>query len=218
MRSKGKIAVWKDEKGYGFIEPADSGPRVFIHIKALSSRSGRPEVGDLVTYSVTKDTQGRTCAETAVLASGKASGRAARKSGALTITVAVLFLATTTIWAIATDLPLVVPVAYMVISFVTFVAYAIDKSAARSGRWRTSEGTLHALALAGGWPGALVAQQTLRHKSKKTSFRVVFWATVILNCAALVWLHTADGRSTLDQWLPANLTLGNNASPPQRLL
>jgi len=39
------------------------------------------------------------------------------------------------------------------------------------------------LALAGGWPGALLAQQLLRHKSTKVEFRKVFWGTVIINVA-----------------------------------
>jgi heme/copper-type cytochrome/quinol oxidase subunit 3 len=46
------------------------------------------------------------------------------------------------------------------------------------------------LSLVGGWPGALVAQQKLRHKSQKQSFRIVFWITVLLNCAAFSWLFT----------------------------
>jgi uncharacterized membrane protein YsdA (DUF1294 family) len=54
------------------------------------------------------------------------------------------------------------------------------------------------LGLAGGWPGALIAQQALRHKSKKMSFRVVLCATVILNSAAFVWLHTESGRAFLE--------------------
>jgi uncharacterized membrane protein YsdA (DUF1294 family) len=70
---------------------------------------------------------------------------------------------------------------------VAFCAYALDKSAARTGRWRTPEGTLHIFGLAGGWPGALVAQKVLRHKSQKQSFQLVFWATVLLNCSALGW-------------------------------
>ena len=71
-------------------------------------------------------------------------------------------------------------------SLVTFIVYAMDKAAARAGRWRTSEATLHLLALAGGWPGALVAQRLLRHKSSKRQFRVVFWTTVWLNLAGLL--------------------------------
>ncbi|WJG09423.1 DUF1294 domain-containing protein [Aliiglaciecola sp. LCG003] len=78
---------------------------------------------------------------------------------------------------------------YIGISLVTFLAYLIDKSAAQEGRWRTKESTLHLFALLGGWPGALVAQNWLRHKSKKTSFRLVFCCTVVLNCSGLGWYY-----------------------------
>ena len=70
----------------------------------------------------------------------------------------------------------------------TFLIYAMDKSAAQRGAWRTSEGRLHLLALLGGWPAAWWAQQWLRHKSAKSAFRTVYWATVLLNCAGLVVL------------------------------
>jgi len=96
-------------------------------------------------------------------------------------------------------LPIHVLGAYLLLSMVTFIAYAIDKSAAQSGSWRTSEGTLHVLALLGGWPGAMLAQQTLRHKSRKASFRGTFWFTVLLNCAGFAWLYTSEGRVLLEQ-------------------
>jgi uncharacterized membrane protein YsdA (DUF1294 family) len=75
---------------------------------------------------------------------------------------------------------------YAIASAAAFVAYAADKNAARNGARRTPESTLHVLALAGGWPGALIAQAVLRHKTQKASFRAVFWLTVAANCAALV--------------------------------
>jgi uncharacterized membrane protein YsdA (DUF1294 family) len=75
--------------------------------------------------------------------------------------------------------------------------YAVDKSAASKGAWRTQESTLHLLALAGGWPGALVAQQKLRHKSRKHAFQSVFWLTVLLNCGAFVWLFSPTGAAAL---------------------
>ncbi|KQP11741.1 cold-shock protein [Pseudorhodoferax sp. Leaf265] len=78
---------------------------------------------------------------------------------------------------------------YLVASTVCFLAYAIDKSAATAGRWRIAERTLLLLGLAGGWPGAILAQQLLRHKTSKAAFRVAFWATVVLNTAAFVALH-----------------------------
>ena len=82
-------------------------------------------------------------------------------------------------------LPLAVPVLYIAASLITFVVYAADKAAAQDDRWRTRERTLHALAAIGGWPGALIAQGLLRHKSRKPSFQTVFRATVTINCAAL---------------------------------
>ena len=72
------------------------------------------------------------------------------------------------------------------INLITFLAYAMDKSAAQNGQWRTKESHLHMLSLAGGWPGAWLAQQWLRHKSSKVEFRTVYWATVVLHCSALL--------------------------------
>ena len=80
---------------------------------------------------------------------------------------------------------LVVAAAYAAVSAVTFAAYGLDKRAARRGTRRTPEVTLHLLSLLGGWPGALVAQRTFRHKTVKQPFRAVFWCTVALNCLAL---------------------------------
>lgn len=80
---------------------------------------------------------------------------------------------------------------YGVASAVTFVAYALDKRAARRSNRRIPEKTLHLMELAGGWPGALLAQRTLRHKTVDVRFRVVFWAIVALHMAgwaAALWL------------------------------
>ncbi|MBS3911040.1 MAG: cold shock and DUF1294 domain-containing protein [Hydrogenophaga sp.] len=72
------------------------------------------------------------------------------------------------------------------LNLVTFYTYWQDKHAARQGAWRIKEDTLHLLGLAGGWPGAWFAHQILRHKSSKQAFRAVYWATAILNTAALL--------------------------------
>ena len=86
---------------------------------------------------------------------------------------------------------LLIAAAYACLSVITFVVYAVDKSAARRKGPRTPERTLHLLALAGGWPGALLAQRWLRHKSAKTSFRRVFWVTVVVNVLGFVMLSTS---------------------------
>ena len=118
-------------------------------------------------------------------------------SGSLSVVAAFLFfvmLGSSTFFRM--DLALVLA-AYVLLSMFTFVVYAVDKSSARNRTRRISESTLHLLSLTGGWPGALVAQQVLRHKTRKQSFRFVFWITVILNCCVFVWLFTPTGASAL---------------------
>ncbi len=79
----------------------------------------------------------------------------------------------------------VVVAIYVAVSMMTYVVYAVDKRAAVKKRRRVSEKTLHLMALVGGWPGAWLAQQQLRHKTQKIRFRRLFWVTVVLNVAAL---------------------------------
>ena len=97
---------------------------------------------------------------------------------------ALLYLVAILLWRIPTWPGLL----YAGASVVCFIFYAIDKSAARAGRWRTPESTLLLLGLCCGWPGAILAQQWLRHKSSKTSFQLAFWATVAINLVAFGWL------------------------------
>jgi uncharacterized membrane protein YsdA (DUF1294 family) len=77
---------------------------------------------------------------------------------------------------------------YFMISIVTYIIYAIDKSAAQQHQWRIQENTLHLLSLVGGWPGAFIAQRTLRHKTQKIAFQMIYWATVGFNLAGLFWV------------------------------
>ena len=60
---------------------------------------------------------------------------------------------------------------YAVASLLTFFLYWRDKHSALKDRWRTPETTLHLFQLAGGWPGALLAQQVFvtRRASSATS-------------------------------------------------
>lgn len=99
-------------------------------------------------------------------------------------------------WAVWTGaLPWWVLVLSALLNLLTFHAYWLDKHAAQSRRWRIKEDTLHLWSLAGGWPGAWFAQQVLRHKSSKASFRGTYWFTVLLHCAALAcWVLWRTGH------------------------
>jgi uncharacterized membrane protein YsdA (DUF1294 family) len=76
--------------------------------------------------------------------------------------------------------------AYVLMSMVTLCVYACDKRASSRGRRRVPENTLHALALLGGWPGAIAAQQLLRHKRRKWNFAAITWLVVAIHVTAWV--------------------------------
>lgn len=59
MRGKGKITHWNGEKGFGFITPEAGAKQVFVHISAFSNRSVPPGVGQIVTFTLSQDNQGR---------------------------------------------------------------------------------------------------------------------------------------------------------------
>ena len=197
MRTRGKIASWNEEKGFGFIIPNAGGRKIFIHITALSNRTRRPAIDQIITYELSSDKRGRPCAIKATLAGDKLSKKTKRGRGYLSIVVAGIFLIVVGFSVLTARIPYQILSLYIVASLFTFIIYALDKSAAKNGAWRTQESTLHLLSLVGGWPGALIAQQKLRHKSKKQSFRSVFWVTVLLNVGVFAWLFTPNGAATL---------------------
>ncbi|WP_323751444.1 DUF1294 domain-containing protein [Marinobacter sp.] len=88
-------------------------------------------------------------------------------------------------------LPVAVLAAYGGVSLVLFVMYGIDKRAAQRGDQRIAEKTLHLFELCCGWPGALMAQQAFRHKTRKGSYQFVFWLALLVNLGALGWLLMA---------------------------
>ena len=104
---------------------------------------------------------------------------------ALSWAVLALFAAALALAVVAGALPWWVPVGYGALGLVAFVAYGLDKDAAKRGAPRISESTLLMLGFVGGWPGALVAQQRFRHKTRKRSFRRAFWTTVVINVLVL---------------------------------
>lgn len=200
MKYQGRVSHWNEQKGFGFVEPDGSGARAFVHIKDFVNGSCRPEVGDLIVYQIKQQQDGRYRAVNICLAEDrtnkvrKQAGKPSSKLGAaLTLTFCLVLALVTLQGQLAVQLAY----GYVLMSLITFLAYAWDKSAAQSNRWRTKESTLHLLAILGGWPGAFYAQGTLRHKSVKAEFKRVYWATVLINIGMFSWLFGSDGQRFL---------------------
>ena len=198
MRLKGKLIKWDAQKAFGFIAPNGGGDHIFIHKTAFSNRQRPPQINDVITFSITKDKQGRYCAGDATFSGEKLKVKQAKNVSKFSIYLSIVFVGALVSALVADYMPMKLVLAYLGLSAVTYLMYAYDKSKAQSGAWRTPESTLHLFSIAGGWPGAAIAQQILRHKSKKKEFRVVFWLTVIVNCGALAWLMSPNGTLFMD--------------------
>jgi uncharacterized membrane protein YsdA (DUF1294 family)/cold shock CspA family protein len=199
MKFKGTLTQWNDDRGFGFIKPTGGGQDIFAHIKSFEGQTARPQVGQTVTFEVNTGADGKKRARR-ILPAHFSDRSPAKKpnlmdgSSFLAIIIfVILFAVTVMFWRV----PGWVPILYAAASFICFSAYQADKSAAVRGRWRTSESTLHFLAVIGGWPGAIVAQQLLRHKTTKASFRVTFWVTVAGNIAMFLLLCSPLGHGLL---------------------
>lgn len=196
VRVDGTLASWNESRGFGFIAPAQGGRDVFVHVSALAGGK-RPRVGDQVSFEVEITAQGKSRAKRVVRAGAALSDRPkrvrdSRRRSVLGYVAVAAFLALYLVVTVERTLPLWVHVLYLGTSVVSSMIYAADKSAATTGKWRTSESTLLVMGLIGGWPGAVIAQKVLRHKTRKSSFQLAFWGTVALNVAAFVTFSSPE--------------------------
>ena len=188
-RQTGSLVQWDDAKGYGFIAPDGGAARLFVHIQAFAARAQRPVVGERLSFETGRDGQGKPRALAVRPIKAPPPPALPRDRGRVLLLVpafAGFVLTVHLLWGVPNWLWGL----YSAMSMATFIVYALDKRAARRGDWRVGENTLHGLSLACGWPGALLAQQVLRHKSVKLSFRRVYWLTVVVNIAAFVAIFT----------------------------
>lgn len=194
---RGRVTAWKDDRGFGFIEPEAGGERVFVHISGVTRGARRPSVGETVSFELGRSADGKPRAINVGPAGFSAVSRKLF-SKRVVLSLTALLVLPALWWSVALGkVPVQVFLAFAGMSAVAFVLYGLDKWAAKRGAQRTPESTLHLCALLGGWPAALLAQQVFRHKSIKRSFQGVFWSMVILNCGALGLLLSEPGNALI---------------------
>ena len=203
-RQQGTIKKWQDDKGFGFIE-TEVGADLFFHISEFKAQR-RPDIGEQVVFTVAQDNQGRLQA-TQVQELAFVQQKIAQKNQQIRkrnqkrslqadfeagqkkrLFIGLAFYGVLALLAVMHKLEWLIVGWYVVIGVVTYLIYAKDKAAAQKGAWRTPESTLHLLSIAGGWVGAMVAQTYLRHKSQKAEFRLMYYLTVVINMAGLLFL------------------------------
>ena len=213
MTRTGHIARWNAERGFGFIATPAGEQNIFFHVRdfrggepaeGLAVRFEQIEVGGKGPRAMAVQPLARAAApspagpaRTADRAAnpqrrnGRAPSSAPRGLDGQPALFAIALLAWLGLLAAISlrgawpwDLPVVLA-GPLALNIATFFSYALDKTAAAQGRWRTPESTLHALAAAGGWPAAWLAQRALRHKSRKREFLAVYVLTVGLHLGAL---------------------------------
>jgi uncharacterized membrane protein YsdA (DUF1294 family) len=88
-----------------------------------------------------------------------------------------------------------------------------------NNRHRISEASLLFVALIGGSVGAIIAQQTLRHKTRKEPFRSVLWGISVVQVIALVVLAVRrPAKGSFQEWpVPIGRTALNASWKPRAL-
>ena len=203
MRFEGTLVKWDDARGFGFVRPIEGGADVFVHITSFPFGTGRPDVGEQVSFEIEESDKGPRAAQVISLRTIKSEpvdmpvvpGRTAGP-------VAFIVLFSTALVVVASSSGLEVVwillwfTLYTLFSLFAVLLYGRDKSAALKRERRTPEAALLTNSLLGGWPGALIAQQRLRHKTRKASFQVKFWLVVLVNIA-MVFTLVSPYRATV---------------------
>jgi uncharacterized membrane protein YsdA (DUF1294 family)/cold shock CspA family protein len=215
MNKQGTIVRWDAERGFGFVRSPGAQAEVFFHIRDFRGGSSAPAEGLEVRFEEIhvggKGPRAMAVSPLDYVDPRRPPPREAprRRDGSrrppppphVAIEMRAMALLVPAfigllVWAAWTQrLPVPMVLAAPLVSVLAFYLYWRDKFAAQRHAWRTPEAVLHAASLAGGWPGAWLAQRLLRHKSAKESFRQVYWGTVAMHWALLaLFLYSAPAR------------------------
>jgi uncharacterized membrane protein YsdA (DUF1294 family)/cold shock CspA family protein len=184
----GTLVTWNEEKAFGFIKSDQGRNDVFLHIGKIRYATRDPKVGDTIQYQLEVGKDGKSRAVNARIegATGFLKSWHWVLIGFCLLGAIHLLWQTTNLTTSTTarnwfPLNLIPLTLYLLMSSITYILYARDKYYALNSSWRIQEKSLHLAEALGGWPGALMAQRSFRHKSVKKSYQQFFWFIVILH-------------------------------------
>jgi uncharacterized membrane protein YsdA (DUF1294 family) len=197
----GRVSQWDAAKGLGFVQAQNDGTKLLLRRADMAGRlrARGPSVGESVRFVPLKSGAQLRATQVHTLAPAPAPSAAprprkpasARAQSSMRLLVIPAFAVVLGALHLQWPLPRPVPVLYGALSMALFAVYAIDKwLSRRDGMSRVAETSLHLIALMGGWPGALLAQHILRHKTAKPAFLRATWAMVAANILLLLLLAT----------------------------
>lgn len=59
MRIDGALTKWNDDRGFGFIAPAQGGPEVFVHVSSFPKDGQRPSLNERISFEIAADANGK---------------------------------------------------------------------------------------------------------------------------------------------------------------
>ena len=78
MRTHGTLTKWNDERGFGFISPAEGGGEIFVHISAFPPDGKRPQLNELISYETDTSPDGKSRAVRVMRPGGRVVSRQRR--------------------------------------------------------------------------------------------------------------------------------------------
>ncbi len=59
MRTHGTLTKWNDDRGFGFISPAQGSEEIFVHISAFPRDGERPRINELISFETETGPNGK---------------------------------------------------------------------------------------------------------------------------------------------------------------
>jgi cold shock CspA family protein len=80
MRTHGTLTRWNDDRGFGFISPAQGSEEIFVHVSAFPRDGERPRLNEIISFETDTGPNGRLRAVRVMRAGSHAKSRQARNA------------------------------------------------------------------------------------------------------------------------------------------